>query len=73
MHSLQGMFEGNRWRGVGGEGAALPPQCTRCRECIADVDLEVLFVVVVVVVVVGGVGAGAGAGAGVCYGDLLQK
>ena len=30
------------WRGVGGEGAAPPPQCTRCKECIADVDLEVL-------------------------------
>ena len=41
------------WRGAGGEGAAPPPQCTRCKECIADVDLEVLcFVVVVVVVVV---------------------
>ena len=40
------------WRGVGGEGAAPPPQCTRCKECIADVDLEVLCCVVVVVVVV---------------------
>ena len=39
------------WRGAGGEGAAPPPQCTRCKECIAGVDLEV---VVVVVVVVGG-------------------
>ena len=37
------------WRGVGGEGAAPPPQCTRCKECIAGVDLVVVVVVVVVV------------------------
>ena len=55
------------WRGVGGEGAAPPPRCIRCK------------VVVVVVVAVGGCGggagggAGAGAGAGACYGDLLSK
>ena len=35
------------WRGAGGEGAAPPPQCTRCKECIAGVDLEVVVVVVV--------------------------
>ena len=46
-------IEKKSWRGAGGEGAAPPPQCTRCKECIADVDLEVLcFVVVVAVVVV---------------------
>ena len=39
------------WRGVGGEGAAPPPQCTRCKECIAGVDLVVVVVVVAVVVV----------------------
>ena len=41
-----------RWRGVGGEGAAPPPQCTHCKECIAGVDLVVVVAVVVAVVVV---------------------
>ena len=41
MHSLYRKMK-KSWRGVGGEGAAPPPQCTRCKECIADVDLEVL-------------------------------
>ena len=40
------------WRGVGGEGAAPPPQCTHCKECIAGVDLVVVVAVVVAVVVV---------------------
>ena len=48
------------WRGAGGEGAAPPPQCTRCKECIAGVDLEVVVVVVVVESWSGVGGEGAG-------------
>ena len=65
MHSLQEMhcrcwpkncavkFKKKAGGGLGGRALRPPPQRTRCKECIADVDLEVLcFVVVVVVVVV---------------------